>query len=135
MLKQRLKADVTEQKIPCGLSKGQGYLWKPEKMVTSLGNFKWNVHCCLLKGWLFLFSSWHKKNSWGFSGFAAMFPPWGGDGEPWGAAHTSGVGTMPWSCCWELCSAHNCWNYSSGHTPASPELPKLTQGSHTAPQG
>lgn len=67
MLKQRLKADVTEQEIPCGLSKGQGYLWRPEKMVTSLGNFKWNVQFCLLKGWLFLFSSWHRKNLQGFS--------------------------------------------------------------------
>lgn len=58
MLKQRLKADVTEQEIPCGLSKGQGYLWKPEKMVTSLGNFKWNVQFHLLEGLGFVWVFW-----------------------------------------------------------------------------
>lgn len=78
MLKQRLKADVTEQEIPCGLSKGQGYLWKPEKMVTSLGNFKWNVQSCLLEGFFLLLP---QEELAGFfrikelsQGFAAMFP-------------------------------------------------------------
>lgn len=142
MLKQRLKADVTEQEIPCGLSKDQGYLWKPEKMVTSLGNFKWNVQFCLLKGLLFFwffFSSCHKKN---LQGFFSVSRSCGGDLLQYSlreegmeisgigvssAAHTSGVSRIPWSCCFPWAHPSQPWAPKPQGSPAAPTGLKQTQ--------